>query len=255
VKHLLLACLLCFTPSTTPISVREINIHIAFGYKDARPARFVGDLFEKSYLVELLTRPCRSLTDNDCGYVRDQEDGDLLSRDLNAKNGDAYRVHLHITASSAGPDDEENRHDPFQAALSAIAEMNFLNGVAHADATFYVGHSRDGGGPDFRPPQLTKTQHVDYAWYRRTKTGFVKILSVLHQTRNNSRQRAPWLSLISCGSSKWFRAPIHNASPQMKLITVDSLIYYSDGLNHLLKIMADYLADRIPSNVPGTEKP
>lgn len=239
-KYLWLACLLCFPPSLSPFFSQEINVHIAFGYKDARPLPFVSDLFEKAYLIELLTKPCRAPADHACGFRRDPDDGDLLSREVRSKNGRSFHVQLHITASAAGPDDDENRRDPFQAVRSRMSEKNFLNGISHADATFYVGHSRDGGGPDFQPPQLTNTQHINYGFYRRAKPGLGKMLTALRQSASLSRQK---LGLISCGSSRWFGAPIRAASPQADLTTVDGLIYYSDGLQQLLKLLARDLDD------------
>ena len=37
---------------------RSIDVRILFGYKDARPARFVGDRYERALFVADLLKPC-----------------------------------------------------------------------------------------------------------------------------------------------------------------------------------------------------
>ncbi len=211
------------------------DIHIAFGYKDARPARLVGDRYERLYILQKLTTNCSASSSNQaCGFERDLSDANLLTRKV--KN-QVFRI--RITASSAGADDLDNRKNAYQKYLTQISENNFIYGLRTTPVVFYVGHSRDGGGPDFSPPRLlVKNNHVDYNYYRKHQPGFKKLLESLSQ-----KQKAQDLSLglFSCDSTKHFEEKIRRHSTSVKILTTTNLVYYTDALARTLQELSVFL--------------
>ncbi len=245
---------LCLLMTASSVERRVLSFRVAFGYKDARPARFVSDLYEKVQLIQRLSQPCREKGQYSCGFTRAADDGDWLYRKLRTENGKQLLVNLRITASSASPDDEANRRDRFQEFLTQASEDNFLSGVRQAEATVYVGHSRDGGGPDFSPPRLRRDEHVDYSWYQKTQPGLNKMLAALkkntvHRRRPLLRQplrpQGQVLGLVSCRSTQLFARMIEKSSKAVELISANELVYYTDGLamteRALTKIVAENL--------------
>ena len=214
----------------------ELAVRIVFGYKDARPARFVGDRYERNLLVSYLVAPCPAHY-HACGFRRDPEDADLFLKDITGPDGKPRRVKLRLMHSSAGPDDEENRRDPYQKWLSRQAQNAFFGGIRDVDVVFYNGHSRDGGGPDFTPPRLRADKHVNYWWYANTKPGLTTLLNVLEA----SETRARLLGLYSCVSTGLFSETLRQADEKLALVTSRRLLYYADALKSLLGTLSAVL--------------
>ncbi len=199
----------------------NLKIRIAFGYKDSRPSRFVGDRYEKLVLLHYLLSPCTEGR-SACGFQRDRTDTDLLTKD---------GVVLRLTHSSVGPDDELNRVDPLQRVQSALSASNFFEGFRNADVVFYNGHSRDGGGPDFEPPKLAAHNFVNYEWYQRQKPGEKKLLDAVAGAKD--RQRKAMLGLFSCRSSDHFLIELEKTG-KLPNITSPRLYFYTDALRSML---------------------
>lgn len=228
---------------------QDVGVRISFGYKDARPARFVGDRYERLYLLQRLLKPCESGEDLACGFERDKRDLNLFTKTVSTENKEKILIRLNITASAASPDDEDNRKNPYQKHLSETALDNFLEGVQSAEAVFYVGHSRDGGGPDFKPPRLTKEHHVAYAWYRKHEPGLNLMLE--HLKTDEKKERSPFkLGLLSCVSTQLFEKKIRQATDKVTPVTVPKLIYYSEALEILLKELSDFIHLKINDYAP-----
>ncbi len=210
------------------------DVTLAFGYKDTRPTRFVGDRYEKIYLVSKLIKPCPVAVGDEgaCGFVRDEDDMFLLTKKMMNKAGENVSMRLRILSSSIGPDDEINRKSSYQKYISAKAEYFFLESLKTDDVIIYLGHSRDGGGPDFSPPKMTTAKHVDYPWYRKTQPGLNKIKS---QIKLLVTDRAKRLTLLSCNSDTYFNAKSLSAPGKLKVQTTDGLIYFKDALEAALK--------------------
>lgn len=227
-----------------------LDVRIAFGYKDSRPARFVGDRYERLYLIQKLIRPCDEKVDKFiCGFQRNREDLNILEKTWSNHKGSLFNLRLRITASSFGMDDEENRHTTYQKHLSKVSEINFFSGLSTADAVYYIGHSRDGGGPSFSPPVLKKDQHVDYNWYKKNNQSFHKMLKYL---RLHSRQRPRHqlkLGLLSCASHQLFDKRIHQVSARTETLTVPNLIYYTDALKKVLEDLSALMSKKTNGSV------
>ncbi len=220
-----------------------LDLRIAFGYKDARPARFVGDRNERLVLIERFTAECGA-NDQACGFSRDPEDGDLLEKTVLRADGRYQTIYLRLTESSVGPDDVANRQDPFQKWQSEASEMNFLTGLEDADFVLYIGHSRDGGGPAFTPPKILKNSHVDYNHYIRVREGARKMIAVLEKTKSPPKV----VGLLSCYSERHFVKALNRAAPRTKLITNDHLLYYAEALVEAESAVGDFIQAQLASH-------
>jgi hypothetical protein len=215
----------------------EVDVKVVFGYKDARPARFVADRYERMIFIQRLTQKCTKKYFA-CGFTRSKSDADLLTRKLRGPDGKPRTIVLRAIPSSAGPDDEENRIDPFQKWRTRYANLAFLQGLSNADAVIYNGHSRAGGGPDFSPPRLAKNRDVDFAWYRKNEPGFTPIIATLE----GAPSKLKLLGLYSCASSKHFLDRVRKVKPDLGLITSPKLIYFSDALESSIESISSLLA-------------
>ncbi len=213
----------------------EIELHIVFGYKDARPARFVGDRYEAAWFASYLTAPCQAGW-NACGFQLEEGSWGTYRKLVAGPDGKSRKIRVRLTYSSAGPDDDENRKDAFQKRITQDAEFTFYEGIRSARAAFYIGHSRDGGGPDFAPPLLTQDKHVDYDWYSKNKPGMKKLIEVLSQTKGT-----PLVGLFSCASTGHFLKAVQNANRKVATISSPKLIYYSDAMKNLLRAVSALL--------------
>jgi hypothetical protein len=212
----------------------SIDIRIAFGYKDARPARFVGDRYERQMFTAYLLAPCVAGWAA-CGFTREASDPDLFLKVIEGPDGKPKRVRVRVTHSSAGPDDEDNRANPLQNRQSELSRRNFVEGLREANAVFYNGHSRDGGGPDFDPPRLSKDRHVDYDWYLAHRPGEKLVVAEL------AGAKAELLGLFSCLSREHFLEKIREKKRGMATITSPQLLFYSDALKSQLGALSALL--------------
>ncbi|MCM2277387.1 MAG: hypothetical protein NDJ89_04870 [Oligoflexia bacterium] len=215
-----------------------IELQVVFGYKDTRPARFVADRYERLLFIQRLLEPCHSGSPRQtCGFTRSEEDMELFIRSFRGPDGKARQLRLRATGSSAGPDDQENRENPFQGWMTANARKALREGLLRADAVFYDGHSRAGGGPDFGPPRLSSSRHVAYGWYRERRAGLID----LKQALSAKESRARLLGLFSCASSEHFARELLSARKDLGLIATPELIYFSDALEGLDKSLSALL--------------
>jgi len=229
----------------------EIHIAVLFGYKDSSPARFVSDRYERMNFVQSILKPCNvanlsneSKTQNPdrtsaCGFEREIYDTDLFQKKIFGPDHKWKTVRLRVTHSSVGPDDEENRRNPYQSWQSQYAQTLFSTELKTADAVFYNGHSRAGGGPDFQPPKLKKNRHVSYEWYKKHQPGLMQILTNLSSSPLNSPLKV--LGLLSCASTRHFSHQILKLNPTLNLITNENLIYFSDAQTSLLSALSALL--------------
>ena len=156
------------------------DLRVVFGYKDARPGRFVGDRHERIAFVQELVEPCKNEENKGpCGFRRHPKDKELFLKRVFKDSGEDVKVLLRVVHSSVDTDDDANRKNQFQAFQSQRAESLFLDGLYNAHMVFYNGHSRFGGGPDFMPPQLNTAGKVDSGFYSTQTTGTNKMLNVL----------------------------------------------------------------------------
>lgn len=260
-KALLLTFVLVLTPlmseaSSQCESMRKalyskptVRVKVVFGYKDARPARYVGDRHERVAFIEEITAPCAS-GQRACGFARSEIDADLFKKTV-VVDGRPRNINLWVVNSSVGSDDEENRDDPFQAWKSRQAKLSFEAALQDSDVVFYNGHSRFGGGPDFTSPALQKDGAVDPAVYKKKRKGIKNMLASLEETyrpKDKPFSKLKVLGLYSCSSSQLFNRDIRRVS-DAGVISSHQLMYYTDALDQSLADLDSLLASRCPKSI------
>jgi hypothetical protein len=224
----------------------KLRVGIFFGYKDARPLRFVGDRYERATLTDRLTAPCTlsiasglklSAQSTVCGFVEDPESDGRFVKSLEDRDGKLMQIEVHVVESSESPDDDWNRLRPEQRRKSEKAHSAFLDSLAQDDAVFYIGHSRDGGGPDFSPPRLASNKHVNYAWYHAHPRGFRDLKNALKKTA----RRPKLLGLFSCYAGKHFARELGREFPEMRLVATPGWAYFSDSMAAAVSTLAELL--------------
>lgn len=133
--------------------------------------------------------------------------------------GKPYQAKIDIYYASVSEYLSANlgRYSSEQKSRSQTALAQFKSALQNADAVFYFGHSRNGGGPDFNPPLFIKgTNKVNYSgYYKPHQPGFKALLSALE---NNSRQPSI-LGMMSCDSRDHFLPRVRKAAPQMGVVS------------------------------------
>ena len=255
---LLSICLSGFSQAATPpasaackTAYRElygksvVNMWMLFGYKDTRPARFVGDRHERLAFVQKIVNKCKP-GNFACGFERSPKNSDLFLKKIRNIDGKAVTVQLWVVNSSVGSDDQANRENPFQNWQSTYAQKAFSDAIDRADIVFYNGHSRFGGGPDFAPPHLSESGEVDTAYYQNQKPGFTAALESLQKqsfTSSPTGSRLKVLGLFSCSSDQHFTNEIKQYA-NVGLISSRSLIYYADALDNSIAALSSLLQMR-----------
>ncbi|MGH7821022.1 MAG: hypothetical protein ACREQ9_14760 [Candidatus Binatia bacterium] len=219
----------------------DLDVRIAFGYMDA-PAdegpivvdgtdyglNYALDGHARSAFTSWIQRPCEG-SERLCGFRARPEDPDLYVKELGPEAENHREVRVRVTHASAAPFHVRNveggdQHD-VQSQLTHVAEANFLGGLGQADAVFYVGHARGGGGPDFAPPILRGDRHVNYdGYYRRVKPGVKKLLHFLA----NAQKPAKVISLLSCKATGLFvdRFRLEMIASESMFVTAPNLTGY-----------------------------
>lgn len=217
---------------------RALDFRMVFGYKDARPGRFVGDLHERLAFVQKILSPCRSTEDQACGFQRSPEDSDLFLRTVKTSSGETRPLQLRVVHSSVSTDDDANQKDPRQKLQSRYAQVTFYEGLQSADLVFYNGHSRFGGGPDFNRPKLNTMGDVDSGFYKKYHRGHDRIVKALTQ-RKKDKDRSPLkvLGLFSCTSTQHFADELKKID-STKVLTSHRLLHYAEALKDSLKALS-----------------
>ena len=114
--------------------------------------------------------------------------------------------------------DKLNRQNPQQNSQSETTESLYYNSFTNSHFIFYLGHSRNGGGPDFFPAKLTEAHHPDYKWYNKNKFKKDALLNQLNRIKPNNK---PLLfAMISCSSYLHFQKTLISTLP-------DTLLFFS----------------------------
>jgi hypothetical protein len=205
----------------------ELSISLNLGYYDSSPGDNVFDIDLDREITNMLVAPCSS-NQSACGFKQARMD----IRDLMAKSfvktilgpdKKSRTLRVKLFHASENQSASENRTDFNQTFRSNQAEYDFRTALKSADIVFYMGHSRDGGGPDFDPPKVLPDGHVDYNWYHHNKTDFKELLNDLSSTSTPPKL----LGLLSCYSNMHFANAIRRASPKTGLLV--SLNEIGDG--------------------------
>ena len=191
------------------------NIDLFLGYLDSGGEPPVNaDAVQRAYLVQKLYNPCGQ---EPCGFKADPKNADRLNKTM----ADGRKVQVSLHTSAVSNRDDLNRKNPDQAKRTAKMNEKFKSALQNNESVFYIGHSRDGGGPDFGPPRILSNGHTDYAWYRKNRPG-------LKMIKENMRKSHPELyGSFSCDSLNHFAAPIRSVNSDVIYFGTKRLAYYN----------------------------
>ncbi len=180
----------------------------------------------------VLTEPCADSSQLDlCGFREsgDPESGKvILEKNINLL-GKTVLARISLTQASASESFEANRGalQERQKFLTAQSEENYFGGIGVADVVIYNGHSRNGGGPDFNPPRLNSSLHVDYdGYYKVKRPGISRVLDLIKKSPNKDTV----MTFFSCYSKMHFYDALLKANPKQRLVLSAETIDYFDTL-------------------------
>lgn len=221
----------------------HLEIRYALGYFDASANNDLDqqtpEAFSRSVdkgaaaaIRHVLKQKCKSKQHQLCGFHEgDKNDGlSILSKKIQ-QFGQTLSVRVVLTHASASKSYFDNIGEKAteQEFYTDQSEMNFFYGISQgADIAFYLGHSRNGGGPDFEPPVLRDYDgHPDYkGHYEVQRDGERKLLRALSETANKDQI----LGMFSCYSSSHFRRNLLRTRPALKMILSHVSIAYNEAL-------------------------
>ena len=240
-----------------------LDVTIAFGYMDEVAITNVPQIDNTGFnhgpirvsdqsvylaVKNNLTEPCKYANDNLCGFSVASETQNAVVITKNTIIGHQsklVRVTLAHPSVSSNHMLNETQYKQEQQARSAQVENMFKNGLQKGDITFYIGHSRDGGGPDFLPPVLTSNLHVNYPLYQAKKTGINMILKELVNRPDNNLV----LGLFSCSSKRHFADKILKTKPGQDMILSNDTVYFTEileaSMGYLSGFMRGYCGSQI----------
>lgn len=243
-----------------------MDIRYALGYfDDSRGTEIVFDGrnyglspsldIEIFYVMKtVLTKKCegsRAL----CGFTEsgDPKTGRLVFEKKIQMHGREVAVKLALTHASASESFERNLGElkERQAFLTQQSEENYFGGLGVADVVFYNGHSRNGGGPDFNPPILDKTLHVNYSgYYKVQRPGIKRALSLIKKNPNKDSI----VGFFSCYSQSHFHSSLLRANPKQKMILASDTIDYLDSLKGSIGYLEGILKGECSDNLAKMAK-
>lgn len=180
-------------------SKSEIDIRYVFGYGDASGDSVVDDDLARQTFVDQVLSSCDTNV-RVCGFTRSKDDADLFEKTVLGPTGKNHRIKLRLTASSYSQSDVVNREFFLeQEKASEDAKRVFYSGIEEADMLMYVGHARDGGGPDFSPAKRRSDGRIDYAYYTKNKPGIEELTKVLAEASKTPKI----LGFLACNSERW----------------------------------------------------
>lgn len=233
---------------------RRMVIHVGLGYFDQSrgyPYVYDGksygmnaalDSFAHAALVNIITAPCRGEA-RACGFhINPSAPASIGGLPVEFLKGPDAQIPIQVIVriqhgSLSWSHDENLKSVSQQRQVSNQAESMFFDQICQADVAVYMGHSRNGGGPDFNPPVLQRNGHPNYrGYYERTRPGLNRLVQSLRQPGC----RPPMLLAISsCLSERHFGIALENAAPGMGLALSgnNELMSYSDILSSGLAVI------------------
>lgn len=191
------------------------RITIGLGYHDSPAQGMALDQETESMLLESLTSPCKDPLDTICGFQiieRPFASSTILER----TSPYGYflempdpKFRIEIAHSSWSQIDRENfsggQLRTEQIQTSEYSQELFFESIAGqsrppCQLCIYMGHSRNGGGPDFKPVPLDWShsgRKPIYANYLKNRTNFRRLISSL-ESRNPKLPMT--LALLGCNS-------------------------------------------------------
>ena len=172
--------------------------------------------FVYSAVMTILQRPCSPGGAQVCGFRQTGRDGVLEKQVAGLGGQGAVTFRIRVTQSSASPfyDLNTGRLSGVQAQLEGDSEDNFFNGLRDADIVLYIGHARNGGGPDFRVVVVDGGGHANYnGHYRGGPRAFADRERMYTALRSRGDGGPPVLALMGCLSAAHWGGTLNQIAP------------------------------------------
>lgn len=208
-------------------SDNEADIRVIFGYDNSADIRHVNDPFRAEHFMDYLKK---------AGYKpvepteekREELGVTAEARNLRLFRGvgtNGRRLNIAMIWSARTTSFARNIGAEYLEQVKCSEEaLKFMQKAAsEAEVMLYVGHSREGGGPDTFPPEIkpdgVKYLHrVDYTPYRNTRPGLASLSSSL----SKSKDKPYIVSWASCKSdvhfAGWFKKVLAQKEHDTSLI-------------------------------------
>lgn len=191
-----------------------LKINVAFGYADTKDGAVSDRLFFDG-TVHTLKRNCRGKK-YVCGFKEVYRKYNTITLEKSLKRKQGFRnkkIQITLAYSSRTQNDSDNfraqnRMSMVQRNYTQRAKSVFFDGIAgrqsKCEMCVYYGHSRGGGGPDFRPVPhgwRKRNNSPNYWIYREHQLGYKKMIESLLDAGDNPPQL---VALFSCKNYKHF---------------------------------------------------
>jgi hypothetical protein len=183
-----------------------------------------------SQALRIIQSPCSDANASlACGFEKTEAPGEYR-RNIPAPGGGSVEIKLRVTQAAASIfhdlNDNGGALSAIQQAFTAASEENFFNGLRQADIVLYLGHARNGGGPDFSVVVRDEYKHPDYLnHYKPLAPGFHKTQDALRERRETRSDSPFFLGLHACRSSQLFGSALRSLAPNMWTLTTGDLTY------------------------------
>lgn len=180
---------------------RHVDFRIAFGYYHSADGRGAYDPFFREEFRSRMLTPCRPHTNiHLCGFrplPTRNANVEVLEKVITTPSGLSKPVRITLTNSAISSD--ASQANPMLALYrTKDAERVFFDGLCNADAVFYAGHGRGGGGPDFAYPRFVDNdpaKDVDFKSYIKDPSNGVRRMQA---ALANCETPAKIISLFGC---------------------------------------------------------
>lgn len=243
------------------------DIRVVFGYDNSSNLRDVYDPGRaEKFMKHLLDR----------GYVHaavSEEIAEKLGvpetaqnlRIIQGQTPDGRLIRISVMWSSATDSSAKNMGSEYTRQLRCSEEaLSFLQKAAtDAEVMIYIGHSREGGGPDTFPPESTGVgsdgySRVNFSYYRKTRQGLNSLAPYLSKAT-----ATPNIILwTSCKSDKhflgWFKERLAKKRNPTSLILSTRFTQYMPWLGEIKNVDEGLMATIslltvIQQNLPESE--
>lgn len=209
-----------------------LNITIGFGYWDNSPNEDVFDHYIANGLRFALVAPCAPGV-NVCGFKRV---GDVYSKTVKGPEGKPNKLTVSLIYGTLTKSNLDNttKFKKQQDAQCEAATNNFFKATSGgSEVVMYIGHARDGGGPDFCPPVRDSHKKTNYSWYQKNRPGFKRLLTAMGESRAAGKPNQI-VGLYSCYSNRHFNKGMTAKSPETGLVLTDVEITSQDAIKSLV---------------------
>lgn len=195
-------------------SDREIDVRVMMGYDDCSPNDYVCNVNNAIFLRQSLEH---------MGFERTSPQGlgmfsgapssahyfGYKAQTYPLEDGSTRTIRISFASAALTGSHAENVADADdQNQWSTTVLQKFWKGaLEEADVALYLGHSRDGGGPDPFMPILDEEKHVKYSAYKKDRPG----ITFTAKTIKADDQGPEILGLLSCSSVPHFKEYVRGA--------------------------------------------